>query len=369
MVSFTPTDEQRMLVDAIRRYAHADMRKIAHEADEASHIPQYVIDTGWEMGLIPAALPEEYGGFGEREALTGVLAAEELAYGDLTVAMKLLTPALFAYPVLMFGTEEQKQAYLPRFAEEFTPYTAALMEPGVFFDPGNMVTVARAASGSASNGTIRLNGQKAYVPLAADAPALLVYARDAESGAVGGYIVPSDVEGLTVGERDKLMGVRGLETYPVTLSDVKLDAGSKLGGEAGIDFQQIRNYSHVALAALATGVARASYEYALQYAKERVQFGVPIASKQAIAFMLAECAIEVDAARLMAWEAAWKLDAGQDATAEAYLAKEYAAKAVLFVTDSGVQTLGGHGFIREHPVERWLRNARGFAMFDGLATV
>lgn len=364
MVSFNPTEEQQMLVDAIHRYAEADVRKIAHEADEASEIPQEVIDTGWEIGLIPAAIPEEYGGFGEREALTGVLAAEELAWGDLAVALKLLTPALFAYPVLMYGTEDQKRGLLPLFVEAFAPMTAALVEAGVFFDPAAMQATA-----TVQNGNIILNGTKAYVPLAAEAPRLLVYARDSETAEIGAYIVERGVEGVTIGERDRLMGVRGLEMYPVTFSDVRIETTCKLGGEAGINFQAIQNYSQVALAAMAVGVARAAFEYARDYAKERIQFGVPIATKQAIAFMLAECAIEVDAARLMVWEAAWKLDQGQDATAEAYLAKEYAAKAALFVTDAGVQTLGGHGFIREHPVERWLRNARGFAMFNGLAMV
>ncbi len=364
MVSFTPTEEQQMLVDAIHRYADSDVRKIAHEADETGQIPQEVIDTGWEIGLIPAAIPEEYGGFGEHEALTGVLAAEELAWGDLSVALKLLAPALFAFPVLMYGTEEQKQELLPLFAEAYIPMTAALMEPGIFFDHTNMKTTV-----TSQDGGFVLNGEKANVPLAAEAQKMLVYARDSESGEVGAYIVDAGTEGMTIGEREKLMGIRALETYPVTFENVRLEPSRKLGGEEGIDFQVIRNYSHVALAAMAVGVARASYEYAREYAKQRVQFGVPIATKQAIAFMLAEMAIEVDAMRMMVWEAAWKLDQGQDATAEAYLVKEYAAKSALFVTDSGVQTLGGYGFIREYPVERWLRNARGFAMFDGLAIV
>ena len=364
MVSFTPTEEQQMLIEAIHRYAETDVRTIAHEADEAGALPQPVIETGWEIGLIPAAIPEAYGGFGEREAVTGVLAAEELAWGDLALAMKLLTPALFAYPVLSFGTEEQKKDLLPRFSEAFVPMTAALVEPGLFFDPFQMQTTA-----AARNGDIILNGAKVNVPLAAEAEKLLVYARDSESGAIGGYIVDRHKDGVTVGAREKLMGIRALETYPVSFSEVRIEASCKLGGEAGINFQTLRNSSHVALAAMAVGVARAACEYAIAYAKQRVQFGVPIATKQAIAFMLAECAIEVDATRLMVWEAAWKLDQGQDATAEAYLAREYAAKAALFVTDSSVQTLGGYGFIREYPVERWLRNARGFAMFDGLAIV
>lgn len=364
MVSFTPTEEQQMLVEAIHRYASDNVRAIAHEADETGEIPQDVLNTGWEIGLIPASLPEEFGGFGEREVLTGVLAAEELAWGDLAVALKVLSPALFAYPVLMYGTPDQKTDLLPMAAEDYRPLTAALAEPGVFFDPQAMQTTA-----VSENGSVILNGAKSNVPLAADAQKMLVYARDSENGDLGAYIVDAGIDGLTVGEREKLMGIRALPTYPVALSDVRVQHTCKLGGEAGIQFGQIYTHQQVAQAAMAVGVARAAFEYARDYAKERVQFGVPIASKQAIAFMLAEMAIEVDAARLMVWEAAWKLDQGQDASREAYLANQYAAEAALFVTDSGVQTLGGYGFIREYPVERWLRNARGFAMFNGLAMV
>lgn len=200
---------------------------------------------------------------------------------------------------------------------------------------------------------------------------MVVYARDSESGKVDGYLVEGGAEGLQIGERERLMGVRALPMYPITLNNVRIGAGCKLGGEAGTRYQRILSHSRVALAAMAVGVARAAAEYAVDYAKTRVQFGVPIATKQAIAFMLAEMAIEVDAARMLVWEAAWKLDrdSAPDFTPETYLAKEYAAKAALTVTDGAVQTLGGHGYIREHPVERWLRNARGFAMFEGLAIV
>ena len=144
---------------------------------------------------------------------------------------------------------------------------------------------------------------------------------------------------------------------------------ARLGGEGGINFARLLSESRVALAAMAVGVARAAFEYARDYAKERKAFGAPIATKQAIAFMLAEMAIEIDAARLLVWEAAWHLDNGEDAIKESYQARNYAAQTCLMVADNAVQMLGGHGYIREHPVELWLRNARGFAILDGLATV
>lgn len=367
MLSFTPTEEQKMLVDAIARYAVNDVRAIAHDADEDSELPLATLQKGWELGLLPASIPKAYGGFGEHSAVTNAMAAEELAYGDLALAMAVMTPALLAFPVHFSGTEEQKQNILPQLSEATPPaFTAALMEPGIRFDTGRLGTTAKREGDH-----YVLNGKKCYVPMGKEARLILVYAQDAETGATDGYLIESSAEGLSVGPREKLMGVRALQTYSLDLNGVKVGAGCKLGGEQGSRYQRILSHSRVAQAAMAVGVARAAFDYARNYAKERVAFGVPIAQKQAIAFMLAEMSIEVDAARLMVWEAAWKLDsdAQSDGTQESYLAKQYADKAAMFVADSAVQTLGGHGYIREHPVERWLRNARGFAVFEGLSIV
>ncbi|MBZ0289809.1 MAG: acyl-CoA dehydrogenase family protein, partial [Anaerolineae bacterium] len=153
MVSFTPTEEQQLLVDTIRRYAVNDVRKVAHEADEDSRPPSNVVKTGWQIGLVPSAIPEELGGFGELSAVTGALAAEELAFGDLSVAMHVLAPALFAYPVILFGTAEQRENLLPNFLDDsLTPATAAFLEPGVFFDPNELKTTA-----AVSGGGVKLN--------------------------------------------------------------------------------------------------------------------------------------------------------------------------------------------------------------------
>jgi alkylation response protein AidB-like acyl-CoA dehydrogenase len=366
MFSLTPTDEQQMMIDAVRRYADHDARPCAHDADESGEFPDSVLRTGWELGLLPGNIPEAIGGFAdEYSAVTGVLAYEELAYGDLSLTLRLMTPALVAIPLMLDGTDEQRAQLLPLFMDETPPnVTAALIEPRINFNPTALKTTA-----TKENGQYALNGQKIYVPLAQGAEWILIYAWNLDAGQVDGFIARGDADGLIVGEREKLMGARALPTYPVTLDNMKVGAECRLGGETGGDFARLLNHSRVALAAMAVGVMRGAVEYAVQYAKERVQFGKPIATKQAIAFMLAECAIEVDAARLMVWEAAWTLDQGQDATKAATLAKQYADKAALMVADSAVQTLGGYGYIREYPVERWLRNARGLAMFDGLAMV
>jgi alkylation response protein AidB-like acyl-CoA dehydrogenase len=357
------TEEQKMIVGAVSKFAVEEMREAARECDEAGHIPKELIDTAWEFELVASHVPEEYDGFGEHSALAGVLVAEELAYGDLSIAMHAMAPGLVAFPILIGGTEAQRQAYLPLFCgEAFKPATAALIEPRYDFDPYELATTA-----TLEGEEYVLNGQKCYVPLAADADLMLVWA--AENGAMQGFIVPRGTPGLEIGETEKNMGIKALATYGLALNDCRVPQANKLGGGEGCDFNCLLNYSRVALAAMAVGVARGAYEYARDYAKERYAFGEPIASRQAIAFMLAEMAIEVDATRLMAWEAAWKLDRGEDATKECYLARTYADDMVLDVTDRAVQVLGGHGYIRDHPVEMWLRNGRGFATFDGMATV
>ncbi len=363
MISFSLTEEQEMLVEAVKRYAGRDLRKSLREADESGQLAEGVVKAGWELGLVPASIPEAYGGFGEHAALTGVLFAEELAWGDLSAALALLAPNLLAIPVLECGTEAQRQSLLPQFCDlSFVPASAALIEPSLRFDPWQLKT-----SAARQNGRYILNGEKAYVPLAAEASQILVYAE--EDGQTQAFIVNRNTPGLEIGEREKNMGLKALPTYKVALNNCTIGADCKLGEEQGLDFDRLMNYSRVAMAAMAVGVARASYEYALAYAKEREAFGEPIASRQAIAFMLAEMAIEIDATRLMVWEAAWKLDQGQEATREAALVKRYADEMALQVTDNGVQVLGGHGYIREHPVELWLRNGRSFAVLDGLAMV
>jgi acyl-CoA dehydrogenase len=364
MISLSPTEEQQMIVSMAKQFANDQMRKVYRQCDEEGTIPEGIIDTAWKMGLTSSSIPEVYGGPGtERSAITGSLIAEELAWGELSIAMHVLCPALFAYPVLEMGTDAHRQKYLPLFCgEEYKAATAALIEPRFGFDPYSLSTVARL-----DGNEYVLNGEKCYVPLAAGADPFLVYA--AADGGSQAFIVEKRTKGLEIGEREKNMGIKALATYEIALKDCHIPKENRLGGEKGCDFSRIMNCSRVALSAMAVGVARAALEYSRDYAKERVAFGEPIGSRQAVAFMLGEMAIEIDATRLMTWEAAWRLDRIEDATRDAALAKTYADDMVLMVTDRAVQILGGHGYVREHPVELWLRNGRGFSTFDGMAIV
>lgn len=361
MYGFEPTPEQKMLVEAARKFASRDLRVAARDADEAGALPRALIDKGWELGLLQSSIPEQYGGFGARSAVTSALALEELAHGDVAATMAILAAGLFALPIVIAGSEPQKQTWLPKLcAAGYWHATAALVEPRYDFDASALAAAARDDGDSWV-----LDGEKCYVPLAAEAEQILVYA--ALDGQTQGFIVANGTPGLVVGERENNMGLRALPTYEVRLSNCRVACADRLGGDGGHDFAPIISASRVALGAMAVGLSRAAYEYALNYAKEREAFGEAIARRQSIAFMLAEMATEIEATRLMVWEAAWLLDRGRVATRESYLAKITADDVALMCSDRAVQILGGHGYIRDHPVEMWLRNARGFPMFEGLA--
>jgi len=365
MYSFEPDEEQKMLVEAVGRYARSDLRPAAHDSEEERQLPLKLIGKGWELGVLQASVPESYGGFGSHSAVTGVLATEELAFGDLAGTYAVMAPALFAAPILLAGSEEQKQKYLPDIVGgDWNPYSAALIEYAFDFDPNDLRTTAKPAG----EGYV-LDGEKAYVPFASEAKAMLVFA--SLDGVTQGFILPQGTSGVTISEeREKLMGLNALPLYRVRLDGVNVPAENRLGGPSGHDFAPILASMRVASAAAALGVARAAFEYSRDYAKEREVFGVKIAQKQAIAFMLAEMGTEIEAMRLVTWEAAWKLDTGkEDASIDAYLAATGAADMVMMVTDRAVQILGGHGYIRDHPVEMWMRNGRGFAMLTGLAII
>jgi len=366
MLSFELSEEQKMIRDTVGAFAREQIRPAARPADETGEIPAPLVAQAWLLGLVQGPIPESLGGNGDtRLAMTGALVAEELAYGDLAIAAHVLAPRLLVFPVLEMGTDEQRARHLERFTgADFAAGSAALMEPRWDFDPTAMTTLARRDGNS-----FVLDGAKCMVALATASETLLIWAASADSDRVDGFLVARDTPGLSVGEREKNMGLKALSSFPVELKGCRVGAEARLGGEGGTDFRRATSHSRLALAAMGVGLAHAAFDYARDYAKERKAFGVPIATKQAVAFMLADMAIEIDAARLLVWEAAWRLDRGEDAHRESYLARNYVAAAALKVADNAVQVLGGHGYIREHPVEMWLRDARGLSAIEGLATV
>jgi len=321
-----------------------------------------VLEQAHELGLVANALPEAFGGGGERSAIAGALIAEELAYGDLAIALAILSPGLLALPVADFGTDAQRKELLPRFAtSSFRPGALALTEPHFGSDPFRPRTTARREGGE-----YVLDGAKCQVPWLDGDDMLLVSAT--EAGAAQLFLVPRAATGLSA-ERERNMGLLALPTAELRFAGVRLPASARLGGEAGADLRALLARGRVALAATGVGLARAAFEVARDYAKERQTFGAPIATRQAIAFKLSDMAIEIDGARLLVWEAAWRLDRGESALREATLAYEQVKRIALEVADGAVQVFGGHGYTREYLPELHLRNARGYASFEALALV
>ncbi len=362
MIDFEPSEEQQLIVDTVRQFAANEIRPKARACEEAAKIAPELLGGAHELGLTANALPEAFGGGGARSAVTGALIAEELAWGDLGLALGIQSPGLIALPVADFGTAEQKQALLPHFAgRSFVPGSLGLVEPSFRNDPFRPATTARREGGE-----YVLDGQKCFVPWQDGGDTVLVTAT--EAGCAQAFLVPREAKGLSA-TPEQNMGVRALPTVELTLAGVRVPAAARLGGDAGCDVRAIVNRGRVGLAAMAVGLARAAFEVSRDYAKQRQTFGAPIATRQAIAFKLADMAIEIDGARLLAWEAAWKLDQGQDATREAALARHQAQRVALEVADGAVQVFGGHGYIRDYLPELHLRNARGFALFEALTLV
>jgi alkylation response protein AidB-like acyl-CoA dehydrogenase len=364
MISFALTDEQETAREAMRGFAADVMRPDARAYDEASVIPNAFLAQAWQLGLTATQLPEAVGGYGApRSPLTNVIVLEELAYGDATLAVAAAAPALFAYAITDLGSEEQRAAFLPRFCDErYQAASLAVAEPAPDFNAFAPRTIAERNG----NGFV-LSGRKCFVAMADRASHFLVVARLGDG--LGAFIVARDVPGLTISEPEKNLGLKALPTAALTLDRVAVPASGQLGGPTGCDVARLLNHGRTALAAILTGLGRSVLDYCVPYAKERVAFGEPIARKQSIAFRLAEMHIEVESMRWMTWRAASDLEHGRDATRTAHLARSYAAEKTMWIADNGVQVLGGHGFIREHPVEMWYRNARTLGVLEGLATV
>ena len=361
-IDFTPSDEQALVVETVRQFAENEIRPRARAADEAKRPAGEALEAAHALGLVANGLPAEHGGGGERSAVLGALVAEELAWGDLATALAILSPALVAYPVADQGSEAQRRGHLPRYAREtFLPGALALLEPGFGADAFRPRTQAKRDGAS-----FVLDGRKTLVPWLDGGDTVLVSAD--EAGTPQLFLVPRDAAGLGVSP-ESYMGIQALPTVELALSGVRVPAAARLGGDAGADLARLVARGRVALAALGVGVARAAFEVARDYAKEREAFGTKIAQKQAIAFLLAQMAIEIDGARLLTWEAAWRLDQGETALREATLALDQVRRIALDVTDGAVQVLGGHGYIRDYLPELHLRNARGFASFEALALV
>jgi len=364
MITFELSKEQDLILKSAKEFAAGELRDIARDCDEDDTIPSKMLDKAWEIGLANAAVPEEYDGIGmDRSSVTNVLVGEELAYGCATLASAILAPTGFIHPIIDFGTDDQKKKYLPEYAgEKFVPAAMALQEPHFTFDPTDMRTTAT----KKGNDWV-INGVKRLVPFGKTANHFLVMAKIGDEPGmknVGAFIVPKGAAGLSVSKEDeKKMGLKALPCSQLTFNDCVVPDADKLNGDCGHMINSVR----IGNASLAVGVSKAVMDFSIPYSQDRIAFGEPIAKKQIIAFYLADMHIETEAMRWMVWKAASLSEQKlAEATKATTLMRHYVNKHAMKVADDGVQIFGGHGYIRDFPVEMWLRNARTLTVIDGV---
>jgi len=365
MISFGLTEEQEAIRGAIGEFARGVLRPLARSCDEESAVPDDFLRQVWDLGLTITQVPEAFGGMGAARApTTTAIILEELAWGDAGLAVAALAPSLFVNALLDHGSEEQKKRLLPGLCGSgFALGSLAVIEPGAMPSAAHPATTATPKSGG-----YVLSGTKRFVPFGDRATHFLVVA--AVGGGLGAFLVERGAAGLRIGdEAEKNLGLRAVPVHTLELDGVEVAEGERLGGSHGCDVRALLDTSRVAIAACLVGIGRAVVEYCVPYAKERVAFGEEIAKKQAIAFMLAESHTEVEAMRWLVWRAASRLEKKEDATRAAFQAWSYAGEKGLWVADNGIQVLGGHGFIREHPVEMWFRNARTLGVLEGTVSL
>jgi alkylation response protein AidB-like acyl-CoA dehydrogenase len=355
----TPTDDEQMLVDVVTEFATEVVRPAAAEANDVSVAPEAVLKSSLDIGLPILGVPEELGGISaERSAMAGTLVAEALAAGDMGLAVACLAPGAVSTALSLWGSEEQQATYLPAFTGDDVPAAAlAVSEPHALFDPFELSTSAvRDGDGYV------LSGVKSLVPRGAEAE-LFVVAASLE-GTPALFLVESATEGVVI-EADPGMGLRAASLSRVVLDDVRVGSIGLLGDTDGDAYAECVRLSRLAWCALAVGTAQAVLDYVVPYVNEREAFGEPISHRQSVAFMVADIGIELQGMRLVTYRAASRAAQGKSFAREVALARRLCADRGMRIGNDGVQLLGGHGFVKEHPVERWYRDLRVVGLAEG----
>ncbi len=347
------SEEQQMIRDSVRSYAEEIVRGLAHDADENLQLPDSYLQDAMALGLNLFSVPESLGGAAQSYSpTTSAIIAEELAWGDFTLAYAALAPVGVANALVRWGTQQQQQRWLPLWLAE-QPVTAAiaLQEPHPLFAPDKLTCSAK----SNKQGYV-LNGVKTLVPFAGNADLYLVAAL--LNGKPQLFIVPGDSHGLNF-TRSPAMGLRAAASGTLTLDKVQVNVDALLGGEdSDFDYRAFVDLGQLHWCALAIGTCQAALDYLIPYCNEREAFGEPISHRQSVAFMIANIAIELESMRLLTWRAAALAEQGQPFHREAYLAHVLCADKAMEIGTNAVQLLGGHGFTKEHPAERWYRDLR-----------
>ncbi|MBW2453344.1 MAG: acyl-CoA dehydrogenase family protein [Deltaproteobacteria bacterium] len=357
-----PTEEQEMMRDGMARFATEVMRPAAEQADETGTPPKELLDQIHALGITMMAVPEAFGGVAQRQSpVLNVLVAEQLARGDMGLTFAALSPLAVVQAIVEWGTAEQQARYLPPFVEEsFVPAALAVLEPRPLFDP----QVLRTGAVRDGDGWT-LYGEKAMVALGETAELFVVGAHVAGLGPRL-FLVQRDAEGLRV-EPDPAMGLRGAGLCRLQLDKTKVGHDAMLGGEGAetFDMAALVDRARIAWGAMAVGTGQAVLDYVMPYCNERQAFGEPITNRQSVAFMIADIAIELEGMRLLVLRAASRCELGRSHRREAYLARAQCAERSMQIGTDGVQLLGGHGYVKDHPVERWYRDLRAIGLMEG----
>jgi acyl-CoA dehydrogenase len=367
MLDFTLSEQQRNIRELAHDFAEKEIRPVAWDYDRDATWPQEIITKAWDVGLMNSQLPEKYGGAGA-SYLDGVLIGEELAWGCAAIATTLGINELAAAPVRLGGSEKVKAEYLGMLTEEPKLASFCLTEP----EAGSDVSAMRTTAVRRGDKYV-INGSKVFISNGGYADWYTVYAKtdtDAGHRGISAFVVPRD-ETVTVDKHEDKMGLRASNTAAISFNETEVPATNLLGDENhGFKLAMMTlDRSRPGVAAMATGIARAAFEFATEYAKERVQFGVPIAMHQGIQFMVADMATEIEAARLLTWQSAVLLDQGKRNTLQSSHAKRFAADTSMKVATDAVQVYGGYGFIKDYPVEKLMRDAKIMQLYEGTSQI
>ncbi|KQR98142.1 butyryl-CoA dehydrogenase [Williamsia sp. Leaf354] len=365
--NIAPDDEQKMIADTAREFSEEILRPAAHDADEAATAPEELLTRFAELGITTINVPEEFdGAASERGVVTNGLVAEAMAYGDMGLAIPLLAPSGVATTLTQYGSDAQQKTFLPDYAGENVPQSSVIIaEPRALFDAFDIKTKAtRAPSG------YKLDGVKSFVPAAGSSELFVIGAN--LDGRPALFLVEADTEGLIV-EADPGMGVRAAGMGRVVLNNVSVPKSALLGEEEGdaafAAYRDVVRLSRLGWSSLAVGTSQAVLDYVVPYVNDRVAFGEPVSNRQGVAFPVAVMATELDALRLVTQRGTSRAEQGLSYAREAALARKLVSDKGMQIGSDGVQLLGGHGFTKEHPVERWYRDLRAASIGEGIVVL
>lgn len=367
-MDFTLTPEQLEIKDLAMKFAKNEMMPKAHEFDEKATMPMEILKKAWELGLVNTCIPSEYGG-NSFSAIDSMIITEALAYGCMGMNTAIMANDLALLPIVIGGTDEQKKRFLTPFTESYKIAAFCLTEPANGSDAGGIKTLIKE-----DGDDLIISGNKMWITNAGYADLFVLYGTTdptLKHKGITAVVIEKGTPGIELGKKEDKMGHRCSDTRAVTFNNVRIPKKNMLGGlnQGWKIAMKTLDHSRPMVAASAVGGATCAYDHSVKYAKERIQFNVPISNHQAIQFMIAEMALKIEAARLLVHKAAWLLDNHQPNTLLASYAKAFAADSCMQITTDAVQIYGGYGYSKEYPVEKLMRDAKLIQVYEGTSQI